>query len=114
MSLRRGDGSGDDSVELELNESRNGARNISPLEMEDEDSGIVVRLAITGSVRLRESEPGAVPEDRVREDVLASRELVRSSVKAVYMSRVDEDGLGNEECLVRGSGTGAPCEGVEE
>jgi hypothetical protein len=80
LSLRCGDGSGDDSVELELDGSRKGARKISPLERADEDSGIVERLAMTGSVRLRDSGP-AVPEDRGREDVFGIRELDKSSEK---------------------------------
>lgn len=66
-----------------------------------------------GSVRLRVSVP-AVLEGHAREDVLAFKELERSSVKLVYRSRVDEDVLGNEDCLVRGSGTGGPREPAED
>jgi len=73
----------------------------------------VERLATIGSVRLRKSGP-AVPEDRGRADgVLAVNELDMSSEKLAYTSRVDEDVLGNEDCLVRGSDTGGPREGVE-
>jgi hypothetical protein len=68
---------------------------------------------MTGSVRVRKSGP-VLPEVRVREEVLVMREFDNSSEKLAYMSRVEEDALGNEDCLVRGSGIGGPREGVEE
>lgn len=58
--------------------SRKGAKKISPLERADEDSCIVPRLGMTGSVRLRES---VFADERVREDVLAFKELDMSSEK---------------------------------
>lgn len=106
LLLRRGDGSSTDSSSVEGGSCK-GAKYWSPLDSEEDVSGIVVKFApMDGSVRVRDSWVGFLDVRAVAEET-GGKEFERSSVKLRKPLR-DEEVAGIDACLASGGALPLP------